>query len=53
MRSKMTGSLGVVRTERGLPWLLPPGYLLNPATFDFPVIEETVEGGWVDRPSRA
>lgn len=51
---KTPRSLGVLRTERGLspgspPWMLPPGYLLNPATFDFPVIEETVEGGWVDR----
>jgi hypothetical protein len=29
--------------------MLPPGYLVNPATFDFPVITETVEGAWVDR----
>lgn len=29
--------------------MLPPGYLVNPATFDFPVIWETVEGAWVDR----
>lgn len=52
--SKTPRSLGVLRTERGLPpgsppWMLPPGYLLNPATFDFPVIAESVEGGWVDR----
>nr|WP_027056448.1 hypothetical protein [Mesorhizobium erdmanii] len=54
MTLKTPRPLGVLRTERGLPpgsppWMLPPGYLVNPATFDFPVIEETVEGGWVDR----
>lgn len=29
--------------------MLPPGYVANPATFDFPVICETVEGAWVER----
>jgi hypothetical protein len=51
---KTPGALGVLRTERGAtpggkPFMLPRGYLLNPETFDFPVIWETVEGGWVDR----
>lgn len=54
MTAKTSPSLGVLRTERGLPpgtpeWMLPPGYLANPATFDFPVICETVEGAWVER----
>jgi hypothetical protein len=54
LTSPTPGSLGVLRTERGLPpgappWMLPAGYLVNPDTFDFPVIWETVEGAWVDR----
>lgn len=47
-------SLGVLRTERGLPPgkvppLWPAPFMLNPATFNFPVIAEYIEGGWVDR----
>lgn len=54
MTVKTSHSLGVLRTERGLApgspeWMLPPGYLANPATFEFPVICETVEGAWVER----
>ncbi|WP_024520964.1 hypothetical protein [Bradyrhizobium sp. Tv2a-2] len=53
MASLPPRSLGILRLERGLPpgaapWMLPPGYLLNPATFDFEVIWETVEGAWAD-----
>lgn len=29
--------------------MFPPGFLLDLATFDFPVIWETVDSGWVDR----
>lgn len=54
MTSQTPRSLGILRTERGLPpgappLMLPPGYLLSPATFDFPIISETVAGGWPDR----
>jgi len=43
-------SLGFLNLERG-PSPPPPraGALLNPATFDFPIIVETVEGAWADR----
>jgi len=46
--------LGVLKTERG-PLTAPPppepvtGWMLDPTTFDFPVISDTIEGGWVDR----
>jgi hypothetical protein len=51
--SQTQGSLGVLLLERGLP---PgahrppqlPGSMMNSATFDFPVISETVPGAWVE-----
>ncbi|RUW64575.1 hypothetical protein EOA31_35565, partial [Mesorhizobium sp. M4B.F.Ca.ET.049.02.1.2] len=47
-------SLGFLELERGLapgekPPQAHPGSLLNPATYDFPIIVETVEGAWADR----
>ncbi|WP_292279565.1 hypothetical protein [Mesorhizobium sp.] len=47
-------SLGFLELERGLapgekPPQAHPGSLLNPATYDFPIIIETVEGAWADR----
>ncbi|MEZ2146762.1 hypothetical protein AAE026_31430 [Bradyrhizobium sp. DN5] len=49
MKTQLARSLGIMNLERGPS---PPkprlGNMLNPATFDFPVIEETVEGGWAD-----
>lgn len=46
-------SLGILHLERGLPPGAPrptplPNSLLNPATFNFPVISETVPGAWVE-----
>lgn len=46
-------SLGILQLERGLPpGATPPdpapGSILNPATFDFPTISETVAGAWVE-----
>lgn len=46
-------SLGILHLERGLPpGATPPasapGSMLNPATFDFPTISETVAGAWVE-----
>lgn len=46
-------SLGILHLERGLPpgGQSPaplPGSILNPATFDFPVVVETVAGAWVE-----
>jgi hypothetical protein len=53
MTPATTPSLGILNLERGLPPGVPqparPGSLLNPTTYDFPVIQETVEGAWVDR----
>ncbi|UCI31884.1 hypothetical protein [Mesorhizobium sp. B4-1-4] len=54
MATQALRSLGILNLERGvLPGATPPkprpGSLLNPATFDFPVIVETVEGAWADR----
>nr|WP_247454499.1 MULTISPECIES: hypothetical protein [unclassified Bradyrhizobium] len=45
--------LGILHLERGLaPGATPPapaaGSMLNPATFDFPTISETVAGAWVE-----
>lgn len=43
-------SLGFLNLERGpSPFVPGPGALLNPSTFDFPIVVETVEGAWVDR----
>lgn len=53
MALQATHSLGILNLERGgqpgsKPSPSPPGALLNPATFDFPVISETVEGAWAE-----
>ncbi|MFK4654261.1 hypothetical protein ABIF97_004195 [Bradyrhizobium japonicum] len=52
MTSPAQPSLGILDNERGLPpGVKPttvPGAVLHPGTFDFPVIVETVEGGWVE-----
>lgn len=52
MPSQTSRSLGILDLERGLPPgstpLLLRGSLINPATYDFPVILETVAGGWAD-----
>ncbi|MBX4962637.1 hypothetical protein [Rhizobium binae] len=40
-------TLGVLITEGGS--MLPPGYVANPETFDFPIITERVEGAHMDR----
>ena len=53
MTSRTQGSLGVLLLERGLPPGAPrpaplPGSIMNAATFDFPVISETVAGAWVE-----
>lgn len=47
-------SLGILNLERGVPpGATPPaplpGGLMSPATYNFPVISETVEGAWADR----
>lgn len=46
-------SLGILLLERGVQPVRPnqtplAGSLTNPATFNFPVISETVEGAWVE-----
>ncbi|WP_244561243.1 hypothetical protein [Bradyrhizobium canariense] len=46
-------ALGILKLERGVrPGATPPtppcGSMLNPASFDFPVVYETVEGAWVE-----
>lgn len=49
MASQTPRSLGFLNLERGQPPLQPrAGSLLNPATFDFPIVVETVEGAWAD-----
>lgn len=53
MTPKNPPSLGILHLERGLPPNAPtptplPGSVLNPQTFDFPVISETVSGAWVE-----
>lgn len=50
MASETPRSLGILNLERGQPTPKPrPGGFLNPATYDFPIIVETVEGAWADR----
>lgn len=50
MVSQAPPSLGFLYLERGSsPQVVKPGALLNPSTFDFPIIGETVAGAWVDR----
>ncbi|UWU75851.1 hypothetical protein N2603_38835 [Bradyrhizobium huanghuaihaiense] len=53
MVSQSTSSLGILDLERGLPaGATPPtpapGSLMSSATYDFPVISETVAGAWAD-----
>lgn len=53
MTSQTPRSLGILHLERGVPpGAMPPtpapGSMLNPATFDFPTILETVAGAWVE-----
>nr|WP_314876406.1 hypothetical protein [uncultured Pseudomonas sp.] len=53
MQDQTRVSLGILHLERGSSadnndGALLPGSLLNPETFDFPVIFETVEGAWVE-----
>ncbi|MGY4592746.1 hypothetical protein ACVWXL_000492 [Bradyrhizobium sp. GM22.5] len=53
MASNSAASLGILKLERGTPTEqipttpLPRG-VLNPASYDFPIITETVAGAWVD-----
>lgn len=55
MTSEIPRSLGVLKTERGLLPGAPhsiqhlPGSILNAATFNFPIISETVAGAWVEK----
>lgn len=49
MSSQPPRSLGILNLERGFAPPKPrPGSLLSPATFDFPIIIETVAGAWAD-----
>lgn len=53
MTSQIPRSLGFLSLEYGFPpaAILPtprPGSMMNPATYDFPIITETVEGAWAD-----
>ncbi|WP_346658644.1 hypothetical protein [Bradyrhizobium sp. 173] len=53
MSSKAVRSIGILNLERGvLPGGSPPppraGSMLDPASFNFPVIAETVAGAWVE-----
>ncbi|MDE5458825.1 hypothetical protein GWE18_40065 [Bradyrhizobium sp. CSA112] len=53
MSAQTPYSLGILHLERGVPSGAappkpPPGSMLNPETFDFPVISETVAGAWVE-----
>ncbi|WP_246804857.1 hypothetical protein [Mesorhizobium mediterraneum] len=53
MESQVESCLGILGLEPGLPAgvtppALPSGALFSSATFDFPVISETVEGAWAD-----
>lgn len=48
MTSQTPGLLGILNLERGQQPPPRPGSLLNPATFDFPIILETLAGAWAD-----
>jgi hypothetical protein len=53
MASQTSPCLGILNLERRLdpdapPWPIRPGSPLNPATYDFPIILETVEGAWAE-----
>ncbi|WP_346732865.1 aspartate/glutamate racemase family protein [Bradyrhizobium sp. 195] len=52
MASQTSRALGILDLERGLPPdgtpPLSSGSLINPATYEFPVILETVAGAWAD-----
>ncbi|MCK1540657.1 hypothetical protein IVB12_01285 [Bradyrhizobium sp. 179] len=53
MPSQTPRPLGILSLERGraasdTPPPSPPGGLLNPATFEFPVISETIAGAWAE-----
>lgn len=53
MTAETSRALGILKLERGVPsGATPPappcGSMLNPASFDFPVVYETVEGAWVE-----
>ncbi|WP_247479630.1 hypothetical protein [Bradyrhizobium sp. CW9] len=53
MTAETLHALGILKLERGVPpGATPPappcGSMLNPTSFDFPVVYETVEGAWVD-----
>ncbi|WOH57658.1 hypothetical protein [Bradyrhizobium sp. BWC-3-1] len=49
MASQTPRSLGILNLERGPETFKPkPGSLMNPDTFKFPVISETVAGAWAD-----
>ncbi|WP_247903890.1 hypothetical protein [Bradyrhizobium sp. 131] len=58
MTSQAEPSLGVLLLKRGVQPLRPnptplAGSLTNPATFNFPVISERVEGAWVENVVRS
>ncbi|QQN65462.1 hypothetical protein JIR23_06840 [Bradyrhizobium diazoefficiens] len=52
MTSQNPRSLGILDNERGIPPgakpAIAPGSMLHHSTFEFPVIAETVTGGWVE-----
>lgn len=53
MISHLPRSLGVLLLERGIslggkPPKPAPGHILNPESFGFPIITETVRGAWVE-----
>lgn len=52
MTTQNSHPLGILDNERGLPPgvkpVAVPGSMLHPDTFEFPVILETVAGGWVE-----
>lgn len=53
MSLQTSRALGILTLERGIPPGTTPatpvsGSMLNPATFDFPIVSETVAGAWVE-----